>query len=54
MVAAVEKTENVLEKILLKNSEKLLLIVLAALTIYFGLLPNTLVNITRWMVESYL
>jgi len=27
---------------------------LAALTIYFGLLPDTLVNITRWMVEGYL
>tara|TARA_A100001011_G_scaffold398421_1_gene502805 strand:+ start:2032 stop:3501 length:1470 start_codon:yes stop_codon:yes gene_type:complete len=53
-VAAVEKTENVLKKIHVKNSEKLLLSVLAALTIYFGLLPNTLVNITRWMVESYL
>ena len=53
-VAAVEKTENVVEKILVKNSDKLLLSVLAALTIYFGLLPNTLVNITRWMVESYL
>ena len=53
-VAAVEKTENVVERILLKKSDKLLLSVLAALTIYFGLLPNTLVNITRWMVESYL
>ena len=53
-VAAVEKTENVVEKIQVKNSDKLLLGVLAALTIYFGLLPNTLVNITRWMVESYL
>ena len=53
-VAAVEKTENVVEKILVKNSDKLLLSVLAALTIYFGLLPNTLVNLTRWMVEGYL
>ena len=53
-VAAVEKTENVVERILVKKSDKLLLGVLAALTIYFGLLPNTLVNITRWMVESYL
>tara|TARA_B000000475_G_scaffold237629_1_gene206262 strand:- start:125 stop:1213 length:1089 start_codon:yes stop_codon:yes gene_type:complete len=53
-VAAVEKTENVVEKIQVKNSDKILLSVLAALTIYFGLLPNTLVNITRWMVEGYL
>ena len=53
-VAAVEKTENVVEKIQVKNSDKLLLGVLAALTIYFGLLPNTLVNLTRWMVEGYL
>ena len=53
-VAAVEKTENVVEKIQVKNSDKLLLGVLAALTIYFGLLPDTLVNITRWMVEGYL
>jgi NADH-quinone oxidoreductase subunit N len=53
-VAAVEKTENIVEKIQVKNSDKLLLSVLAALTIYFGLLPDTLVNITRWMVEGYL
>ena len=53
-VAAVEKTENVVEKIQVKNSDKLLLGILAALTIYFGLLPDTLVNITRWMVEGYL
>ena len=53
-VAAVEKTENVVEKIQVKKSDKLLLGLLAALTIYFGLLPDTLVNITRWMVEGYL
>ena len=53
-VAAVEKTENVVEKIQVKNSDKLLLGIMAALTIYFGLLPNSLVNITRWMVEGYL
>ena len=53
-VAAVEKTENVVEKIQVKNSDKLLLGALAALTIYFGLLPDTLVNLTRWMVEGYL
>ena len=53
-VAAVEKTENAVEKIHVKNSDKLLLGILAALTIYFGLLPNALVNITRWMVEGYL
>ena len=53
-VAAVEKTENVVEKIQVKNSDKLLLGILAALTIYFGLLPDILVNITRWMVAGYL
>ena len=53
-VAAVEKTDNTIEKIKIQNSDKLLIGFLAFLTIYLGLLPNTLVNITRWMVENYL
>ena len=53
-VAAVEKTDNTIEKIKIQNSDKLLITVLAFLTIYLGLLPNTLVNISRWMVENYL
>ena len=53
-VAAVEKTENTIERIKIQNSDKLLISTLAFLTIYLGLLPNTLVNITRWMVENYL
>ena len=53
-VAAVEKTDNTIEKIKIQNSDKLLISTLAFLTIYLGLLPNTLVNITRWMVENYL
>jgi len=53
-VAAVEKTDNTIEKIKIQNSDKLLITFLAFLTIYLGLLPNTLVNISRWMVENYL
>ena len=53
-VAAVEKTDNTIEKIKIQNSDKLLITTLAFLTIYLGLLPNTLVNISRWMVENYL
>ena len=53
-VAAVEKTENTIEKIKIQNFDKLTLTILAFLTIYLGLLPNTLVNISRWMVENYL
>jgi|TARA_B100001093_G_scaffold168480_1_gene161120 NADH-quinone oxidoreductase subunit N len=53
-VAAVEKTDNTIEKIKIQNSDKLVIGFLAFLTIYLGLLPNTLVNITRWMVENYL
>ena len=53
-VAAVEKTDNTIEKIKIQNSDKLVMGFLAFLTIYLGLLPNSLVNITRWMVENYL
>ena len=53
-VAAVEKTDNTIEKIKIQNFDKLTLTTLAFLTIYLGLLPNTLVNISRWMVENYL
>jgi len=53
-VAAIEKTDNSIEKIKISISDKVLLGFMTALTIYFGLLPNTLVNITRWMVENYL
>lgn len=53
-VSAVEKTDNTIEKIKIQNSDKLVMGFLAFLTIYLGLLPNTLVNITRWMVENYL
>ena len=53
-VAAIEKTDNTIEQIKIQNSDKLLISTLAFLTIYLGLLPNTLVNITRWMVENYL
>ena len=53
-VAAVEKTDNTIEKIKIQNSDKLLITTLAFLTIYLGLLPNPLVNISRWMVENYL
>ena len=53
-VAAVEKTDNTIEKIKIQNFDKLTITTLAFLTIYLGLLPNTLVNISRWMVENYL
>ena len=50
----VKTNDSVIVELLIKNSDKLLLGIMAALTIYFGLLPNSLVNITRWMVEGYL
>ena len=53
-VAAIEKSDNAIEKIKISISDKVLLGFMTAMTIYFGLLPNTLVNITRWMVENYL
>ena len=53
-VAAIEKSDNSVEKIKISISDKFLLSFMATLTIYFGLLPDTLVNITQWMIENYL
>ena len=53
-VAAIEKSDNSVEKIKISISDKFLLGFMATLTIYFGLLPDTLVNITQWMIENYL
>ena len=53
-VAAIEKSDNSVERIKISISDKFLLGFMATLTIYFGLLPDTLVNITQWMIENYL
>ena len=53
-VAAIEKSDNSVERIEISISDKFLLGFMATLTIYFGLLPDTLVNITQWMIENYL
>ena len=53
-VASIEKSEKELSIISTTLSDKLVLIILSGLTIALGLFPNTLINITRWMVESYL
>ena len=53
-VASIEKSEKELSIISTTISDKLVLLILSGLTIVLGLFPNTLINITRWMVESYL
>ena len=53
-VAAIEKSDNSVERIKISISDKFLLGFMATLTIYLGLLPDTLVNITQWMIANYL
>ena len=53
-IAAIEKSESPVEKITLSRSHVLSLSVLAFATIYFGLLPNSLINISRWVIQNYL
>ena len=53
-IATIEKVDEPLETLLIKKSEYLLIGSLASLTILFGLLPDTLINISRWVVQNYL
>ena len=53
-IATIEKVDEPIETLLIKKSEYLLIAFLASLTILFGLLPNTLINISRWVVQNYL
>ena len=53
-IAAIEKSESPVENITLSRSHVLSLSVLAFATIYFGLLPNSLINISRWVIQNYL
>ena len=53
-VAAIEKSESPVERITLARSHVISLSLLAFATIYFGLLPNSLINISRWVIQNYL
>ncbi len=53
-VAAIDKPEAPVEQIALKRSEVLSLSVLAFATIFFGLLPDSLINLSRWVIQNYL
>ena len=43
-----------MENLKLKKSEYLVISTLVTLTIFFGLVPSSLINISRWIVRSYL
>ena len=53
-IATIEKTETPIETLKLKKSEYFVITTLATLTIFFGLVPSSLINISRWIVQSYL
>ena len=53
-IATIEKTEKPVENFKIKRSEYLLISSLATMTIFFGLVPSSLINISRWVVQSYL
>ena len=53
-IATIEKTETPVENFKIKRSEYLLISSLATMTILFGLVPSSLINISRWVVQSYL
>ena len=53
-IATIEKTETPMETLKLKKSEYLVISTLVTLTIFFGLVPSSLINISRWIVQSYL
>ncbi len=53
-IATIEKVDEPVETLLIKKSEYMLIVSLASLTILFGLLPDTLINISRWVVQNYL
>ena len=53
-IATIEKTDTPIETLKLKKSEYLVISTLVTLTIFFGLVPGSLINISRWVVQSYL
>jgi len=53
-IATIEKTETPVENFKIKRSEYFLISSLATMTIFFGLVPSSLINISRWVVQSYL
>ena len=53
-IAAIDKPENSVPPIQLKLNDKISVGVLAGLTITLGLFPNTLINISRWVVQNYI
>ena len=53
-ISTIEETETPVETLKLKKSEYLIISSLATLTIFFGLLPSSLINISRWVVQNYL
>ena len=53
-IATIEKTETPVDTLNLKKSEYLIISSLAVFTIFFGLLPSSLINISRWVVQNYL
>ncbi len=52
--ASIQKSEILKIKIKISLVEKLVLLILSFLTIFLGLFPNGLINLTRWVIENYL
>lgn len=53
-IASIEKNENPLSKIAISTSDKVSVGLLAVVTLLLGILPNVLINLTRWVVENYI
>ncbi len=53
-IASIEKNENPLSKIDISTTDKLSVGLLAIITLLLGILPNVLINLTRWVVENYI
>ena len=53
-IASIEKNENPLSKIAISTSDKVSVGLLAVVTLLLGILPNALINLTRWVVENYI
>ena len=53
-IASIEKNENPLSKIDISTSDKVSVGLLAVVTLLLGILPNALINLTRWVVENYI
>jgi len=53
-IASIEKNENPLSKIDISTSDKVSVGLLAVVTLLLGILPNVVINLTRWVVENYI